>query len=92
MKNLQRSLLSQKEVAELFGVTENTVKNWRQQRLLSYFKAPGSSRKFYFRDEIDEFIQNYTKPRKEGAKHSKTKALKGKPRMSSNPDKDWRID
>ena len=52
-----KDLWKQKEVADYFGVTSNTVKNWRERGLISYFQAPGSTRKQYFRDGIRQFIK-----------------------------------
>jgi uncharacterized protein YjcR len=44
-----KDLWKQQEVADYFGVTSNTIKNWRERGLLSYFQAPGSTRKQYFK-------------------------------------------
>jgi excisionase family DNA binding protein len=52
----EKELWTQKEVAEYFRVSRNTIKNWRDQGYLSYYQAPGSSRVLYFRDEIKNFI------------------------------------
>jgi hypothetical protein len=86
----ERKLLSQKEVAKKFGVTENTIKNWRQRKLFSYFKAPGSSRALYFENEIEDFIQKNTKTRKGVDNRHNQDKNQGKPWISSNDD-DWRI-
>ena len=85
-----KKLLSQKEVAEIFGVSENTIKNWRNEKLLSFFQAPGSSRVMYFEDAVDEFIERYTKNQRGGVAKEKPKKISGEPRISSNED--WRIE
>jgi len=87
-----KKLLSQKEVAKIFGVSTNTIKNWRENKLLSYVKVPGSTRKFYLQDQVDEFIDRHTKHRKGGGSQLKATQSKGKPRVSSKSDKDWRIE
>lgn len=89
VKEKNQKLLSQKEVANIFGVSSNTIKNWREDKLLSYFQAPGSSRKFYFKDEVDEFINKYTKNRRGGGNQLKARKIKEVPGISS--DEDWRI-
>ncbi len=83
-------LLSQKEVAKRFSVSENTVKRWRENQLLSYVKVPGSRLVLFYENEINEFITDNTKPRKEIKYYRKINETKGKPRISS--DDDWRID
>ena len=43
-KNLwNKELWTQQEVARYFRVVSGTVKNWREQGLLRYWQAPGSS-------------------------------------------------
>jgi hypothetical protein len=86
---MDSKLITQKEVALKLRVTENTVKNWRNRNLLSFFKAPGSSRILYYETEIDQFIENHTKEKGGNTKH-KTSQIKGKPWISSKDD-DWRI-
>ena len=83
-----RESWTQSEVAEYFTVTSNTIKNWRERGLLSCFKAPGSSRVSYYREEVQEFKKTYTKWRKEAGKNPKH-LVRAKPRLSS--DDDWRI-
>lgn len=86
-----KKLLSQKQVANLIGVSENTIKNWRARKLLSYFKAPGSRRVLYFEDEIFDFINQNTKSKRGVDTQRKPEKEKnqGKPCVSS--DDDWRI-
>ena len=81
-------LLTQQEVAGHFRVSVNTIKNWRRRGLFSFFSAPGSDRVLYYRKEIEEFQENFTKWRKE-SNTGKKREVRVKPRLSS--DDDWRI-
>lgn len=85
----ENELWSQSEVAEHFNVSSNTIKNWRERGLLSYFKAPGSNRPMYYRREIERFQETYTTWRKEGTGRKTTRSSRVKPRLSSGED--WRI-
>ncbi len=85
----ENELLTQKEVAEYFRVVPGTVKNWRDQRLLSFWQAPGSTRVLYYSDEIRDFRDKNTISKKGGDTKTKTKELKGKPVVSAK--KEWRI-
>ncbi len=84
----EKDLWTQSEVASYFSVTPNTIKNWRQSGLLSYFKAPGSSRVLYYSQEIRDFQKQHTRLRKE-AHRQREKPVRVKPKLSS--DEDWRI-
>ena len=85
-------LWTQNEVADYFRVTPNTIKNWREQGLLSYWQAPGSSRVLYLRDGIKDFRIKNTQPKKGGGQPQvKQGMIKGKPVKSSTLDDDWRI-
>jgi len=88
---MNKKMLSQQEVAELIGVHVNTIKNWREAKLLSFFRAPGSSRPFYFKDEVDAFINKNTKNKRCVVKPFKN-AKQGKVLVSSNSNDDWRIE
>ncbi|MBI9083309.1 MAG: DNA-binding protein [Desulfobacterales bacterium] len=83
-----KELWSQNEVAQHFNVSGNTIKNWRERGLLSYFKAPGSNRPQYYRLEIEHFQKTHTAWRKEVKKQDK-RVGRAKPRLSSGED--WRI-
>lgn len=84
-----KELWTQTEVAEYFRVVPGTVKNWREQGLLSYWQAPGSSRVLFARDEIREFREKYTTPKKGGDK-PKAEIKRVKPSVSSK-QREWRI-
>ena len=88
---MEKELWKQKEVAGYFRVVSGTIKNWRDQGLLSYFQAPGSTRVLYYRDEVIKFRHNNTVSKKGGDRHKpKIRAPKGKPVISEN-DENWRI-
>ena len=84
-----KELWTQSEVAGYFRVVSGTVKNWREQGLLSYWQAPGSSKVLFFRDEIRVFRDRYTKSKKEDGK-PRTEIKRIKPTVSSK-QKEWRV-
>ena len=84
----KQELWTQKKVAEQFKVSSNTIKNWRERGLFSYFKAPGSSRILYYRSEVEDLQTKFTSWKKEAKKGTINKD-RAKPKLSS--DKDWRI-
>jgi len=87
-----KELWTQNEVAGYFRVVPSTVKNWREQGLLSYWQAPGSSRILYHRDEIREFKNLNSISKKGGDKANlSTGIIKGKPVISAKTDDKWRI-
>jgi len=84
--------LTQKEVAELFRVSRNTVGNWEKRGFLSRWQAPGSTRVLYLADEVKDFRDNNLKPRGEGTNSKQISGIKkGKPVVSTKTDMDWRI-
>ena len=86
-----QELWTQSEVAAYFRVVPGTIKNWRDQGLLSYWQAPGSTKVLYYRDELIEFRDKHTVSKKGGDRHKpKIRVPKGNPVISEN-DKDWRI-
>lgn len=89
----EKDLWTQQEVADYFRVVPGTVKNWRDQGLLSYWQAPGSTRVLYFRAGIKDFKDANTHPRKGGGNKNRwlDKIERKKPDISSTPDKEWRI-
>ncbi len=91
-KLCEKELWTQQEVADYFRVVPGTLKNWREQGYLSYWQAPGSTRVFYFSDEIKDFRDRNTIPKKGGDKtRNLAKIKRKKPDVSSTPDKQWRI-
>jgi len=86
----KKELWSQQEVAEHFRVVPGTVKNWREQGLLSFWQAPGSTRVLYLSDEVRDFRDKNLKPRGEGAKPRQTNGIKKEwPVISSN--RKWEV-
>ena len=67
----QKELWTQKEVAGYFRVSTNTVGNWTKRGLLTVWRAPGSTRVLYMRDEVRDFRDKNLKPRGEGDKPKK---------------------
>jgi hypothetical protein len=67
----------------------HTVKNWREQGLVSYWQAPGSSKVLFFRDEVREFREKYTIS-KIGADKPRTEIKLVKPSEASRMQ-EWRI-
>jgi len=79
----KQQFLTQKEVAEHFRVVQGTVKNWRDQGLLSYWQAPGSTKILYYQDEIEKFRDQNTTLKKGGGKNENMVVVrKEKPSVS----------
>ena len=77
---------TQNEVAGYFRVVPGTVKNWREQGLLRYWQAPGSSKVLFFRDDIKDFRDQNTTLKKGGGR-SENKRIKRKEKPSVSPNK-----
>jgi hypothetical protein len=77
----EKELWTQKEVAEYFRVVQGTIKNWREQGLLSYWQTPGSTKVLYYRDQIKAFRDQNTTLKKGGGK-PKAKVKREKPSVS----------
>ena len=82
-------LWTQSEVAEYFRVVPGTVKNWREQGMLRYWQAPGSSKVLFYRDDIRAFRDENTFSKKGGDK-KRTEIKVVKPSVSS-VKKTWEI-
>ena len=93
MKDIfKQEFLTQKEVAEYFRVSTNTIGNWEKRGFLSRWQAPGSTRVLYLADEVRDFRDKNLKPRGEGTKPKQINGIKkGKPVVSTKTDEDWRI-
>jgi len=81
--------LTQREVADRFRVTPSTVKNWRQNGLLKYFQAPGSTRVLYPIESVEELEQQSLHQEKEVIRTREVK--RERPGISPRQQKDWRI-
>ena len=88
---LDQKYLTQEEVALLFRVSPSTVKNWREAGLLVYFQPIGSTRVLYPREAVEEFEKQHTKKAKILEFRRPAEVKKGKPGVSSKPQKEWRI-
>ena len=91
MSDVEKKYLTQKEVADLFRVSQSTVKNWRDAGLLEYFQPPGSTRVLYPRKAIEEFERNYTRRVKRLEVAHSAKAKREPPGTPSKSEKVWRI-
>jgi hypothetical protein len=91
-KIFDKQFLTQKEVAEHFRVSTNTVGNWTKRGLLSVWQAPGSTRVLYLSHEVRELSENNIKPRRGGDRPKSLNGMKkGRPVVSTKPNEDWRI-
>lgn len=89
IKLWDKELWTQNEVALYFRVVPGTVKNWREQGILNFWQAPGSSRVLFHRDDIKACLNEHTFPQKGGEKE-RTEIKVVKPSISSKK-KNWRI-
>ena len=88
----EKELWTQKEVADYFRVVPGTVKNWRDQGLLSYWQAPGSTRVLYFSAGIKDFRDRNITTKKGGDKtRCLAKIKRTKPDISTTSNKKWRV-
>ena len=88
----EKEFWTQKEVSDYFRVVPATIKNWRDQGLLSFWQAPGSTRVLYYNDEIKDFRDRNRISKKGGDREKETAKIKRKkPDISSTPGKQWRI-
>ena len=86
-----KEIWTQNEVAGYCRVSPATIKNWREKGKFSYVKVPGSSRVFYYRDEIIAFIERNTIHKKGGGKTKGKKPVNKRMPVVSSTDDDWRI-
>ena len=82
---------TQNEVAKYFRVVPSTIKNWRERGLLSYWRAPGSTKVLYFRDELREFQGKNTISKKGGDKPTGLNRIRREKPVVSSIDENWRI-
>jgi hypothetical protein len=86
----KQEFLTQKEVAELFRVSTNTIGNWEKRGFFSRWQAPGSTRVLYLSDEVRDFLDKNLKPRGEGSKPKQINGIKKeRPVISSN--RKWKV-
>ena len=88
----EKELWTQKEVSDYFRVVPATIKNWRDQGLLSFWQAPGSTRVLYFSGEIKDFRDRNTISKKGGDREKEAAKIKRKkPDVSTISNAKWRI-
>lgn len=86
----ENEYLTQNEVAEYFRVVPGTVKNWREQGLLTYWQAPGSSRVLFASEDVRAFIDKHKKMKGGDRPTGLNRIQREKPVVSSIGE-DWRI-
>ena len=94
LHELKKQYLTQQEVADIFRVTANTVRNWRKAGLLDYFQAPCSTRVLYPAQSVEKFKEQHSNkatvdPVK---KRKELNTLVGHELSSNRIKKEWRID
>ncbi|MBC2734074.1 MAG: helix-turn-helix domain-containing protein [Desulfobacteraceae bacterium] len=78
---------TQREVAEMFRVSQGTVIKWRELGYLEYFRPPGSNRVTYSVDGVERFRKNFTYRKEVMQKPPAT----GSSYRRVAPANDWRI-
>jgi predicted site-specific integrase-resolvase len=90
---ISREYYTQQEVADLFRVTPNTIKNWREAGLLDYFQPPLSTRVLYPVDSVNQFKEQHKK-KATIIPFRKSEAVKKAEDQEISPDrikKEWKI-
>ena len=54
MEHTEKEFLKPKEIATMFGVTEETLRNWRRQGILPYFRIKNTIR--FSRADVMEWL------------------------------------
>ncbi len=86
----ENELMTQKEVANCFRVSQGTIINWRKDGMFTYWRAPGKRRVLYYRDEIIEILDKRSVSKKCGDK-PKPEIKRKTPGISTTKKKVWRI-
>lgn len=91
--DLKKEYLTQQEVADLFRVSPNTVKNWRTAGLLDYFQPPCSTRVLYPIESVNQFKEQHRKKATviPFRKPKAPKNTEGHELSSNRIKKEWRI-
>jgi hypothetical protein len=88
----EKEFWTQKEVADYFRVSQNTIIKWRRSGFLGFIRPPESPRVLYYRDDIEQFKQTNTTVKKGGDKRKTiSETERKKPDISATPGKKWRI-
>jgi len=92
IEKIQKKYLTQKDLADRYGTSESTIKNWRDRGYLPFFRLPGSTRVLYPLDGIIEAELQFTTPAKEVKDRQQSAERKRKkPVISTTANKEWRI-
>jgi excisionase family DNA binding protein len=57
MECIEKEFLTQKDMATLFGVTQETLRIWRRQRILPYFRIKNTIR--FSRADVMECLNKF---------------------------------
>ena len=92
MTEILKNYWSQQELADRYGVSESTIKNWRDKGHLPYLSFPGSTRVLYPVDEVLAVEAKYKKSAKEvDGRVLRAKPVRKMPVVSPTPEREWRI-
>jgi len=93
MKDIcKKNYCSQQELADRYGVSESTIKNWRDEGHLPFLRFPGSTRVFYPVDEVLAVEAKHKISAKEVEDRIlRAKNMRKKPVVSTTPEREWRI-
>jgi excisionase family DNA binding protein len=91
-ESYEKDYWTQQELADRYGVSESTIKNWRDEGHLPFLRFPGSTHILYPVDAIKAVETKHTTPTKEADSKKRTAVMKRKkPVVSTTPEKEWRI-
>jgi len=82
-----KAYYTQREVAEIFRVSQGTVIKWRQLGFLEYFRPPGSTRILYPTEAVESFKKEFTYRREV----VNTQRISGRNGRRAALEKEWRI-
>lgn len=57
MERIEKEFLTPKDMATLFGVTQETLRIWRRQGILPYFRINNTIR--FFRSDVMECLNKF---------------------------------
>lgn len=57
MQDIEEEFLKPKDLAAMFGVTQETLRNWRRQGILPYFKIKNTIR--FSRSDVLECLSKF---------------------------------
>ena len=68
MEQIEKEFLTPKEMASLFGITQETLRNWRRQGILPFFRINNTIR--YSRSDVVECLSKFKVPKEVGDKEN----------------------